>query len=182
MYEEYTALGPAVRVATRLAQLAAGGTTLSTRETARAAEGYIRVPPLGSVLASWRAGPTSLDIEAFELVGGQPAQTRFQRVVTTRQLTRLVRRDAELDALAVALGRASGGRGQVVALARDPGAGTSRLIWEATRSLGTDGWLVLESGPASHGATPSYGPILELLEAYCQIEARDDGPSVREKR
>jgi class 3 adenylate cyclase len=55
-YEEYTALGPAVRLATRLGQLAVGGTTLLTLETACAAEGYIRVRPLlGSRLAAPRA-------------------------------------------------------------------------------------------------------------------------------
>jgi predicted ATPase len=84
-----------------------------------------------------------------------------------------------LDVLAVALDRARGG--QIVALVGDPGVGKSRLIWEATRSPGTDGWLVLESGAALHGGASSYGPIIEVLKAYCRIEARDDGPAVREK-
>src|SRR6266540_4594269 len=42
LYQEYTALGPAVRVATRLGQVAPDGTTLLTLETLRAAEGFIR--------------------------------------------------------------------------------------------------------------------------------------------
>src|SRR5262249_24566086 len=45
----------------------------------------------------------------------------------------------------------------------------------------TDGWLVLESGAVSHAATPSYGPVINLLEGYCGIEAYDDGMAVREK-
>ena len=83
--------------------------------------------------------------------------------------------------LALALDRASDGHGQIVALVGDPGVGKSRLIWEATRSARTDGWLVLESGAVSHGIASSYGPAIDLLKAYCRIEARDDGTAVREK-
>ncbi|MGI9147336.1 MAG: AAA family ATPase, partial [Chloroflexota bacterium] len=180
LYEEYAALGPAVRVATRLGQLAAGGATLMTGETVRAAEGYIHVRPVGSVSTGGPARESSL-IEAFELLGGQLARTRFQRMLATRQLTRFVGRDAELAALALALAGARDSRGQIVALVGDPGVGKSRLIWEATRSARTDGWLVLESGAASHGAASSYGPAIDLLKAYCRIEAHDDRPSVREK-
>ena len=181
LYQEYTALGPAVRVATRLGQVAAGGTTLLTVETVRAAEGYIRARPVGSVSAGGPSVGSSVGIEAFELLGYQPARTRFQRVVTARQLTRFVGRDAELAVLGLALGRASDGHGQIVALVGEPGVGKSRLIWEATRSARIDGWLVLESGAVSHGPASSYGPAIDLLKAYCRIEARDDGPAVREK-
>ena len=73
------------------------------------------------------------------------------------------------------------GHGQIVALVGEPGVGKSRLVWEATRSARTDGWLVLESGAVSYGKATSYGPVIDLLKAYCRIEARDDGPAVREK-
>ena len=177
LYREYTALGPAVGAATRLGQVAAGGTTLLTSETLRAAEGYIRARAVGPVSA---VGP-SVAIEAFELIGCRPARTRFQRVVRRRQLTRFVGRDAELASLALALGRARNGHGQVVALVGEPGVGKSRLIWEATRSGRTDGWLILESGAVSQGTAPSYGPAIDLVKAYCRIETRDDGPAVRKK-
>jgi class 3 adenylate cyclase/tetratricopeptide (TPR) repeat protein len=176
----YTALGPAVRVATRLVQVAPGGTTLLTGETARAAEGYIRVRPFGSVAAGVASvGPSPA--EAFELLGCQPPRTRFQRVLTSRQLTRLIGRGAELAALAIASAAARDGRGQIVALVGEPGVGKSRLIWEASDSARTDGWLVLESGAVSHAATPSYGPVIDLLRGYCGIEAHDNGMAIREK-
>ena len=181
LYQEYTALGPAVRVATRLGQVAPDGATLLTVETVRAAEGYIRAQPFGSVPAGGPSVGSSAGIEAFALLGSEPARTRFQRVVTTRQLTRFVGRDAELEVLAQSLGRARDGRGQIVALVGEPGVGKSRLIWESTRSARTDGWLVLESGAVSHDTASSYGPAIDLLKAYCRIEARDDGPAVREK-
>ena len=177
LYREYTALGPAVRAASRLGQVAADGTTLLTAETLRAAEGYIRARPVGPVAAVG----ASLAIEAFELLGCWPARSRFQRVVRSRQLTRFVGRDAELASLAGALGRARDGHGQVVTLVGEPGAGKSRLIWEAAGSARMDGWLVLEGGAVSPGTTPSYGPAIDLVKAYCRIESRDDGPAVRAK-
>jgi class 3 adenylate cyclase/tetratricopeptide (TPR) repeat protein len=177
LYREYTALGPAVRAATRLGQVAGAGTTLLTSETVRAAEGYIRARPVGPVSAVG----ASAAIDAFELLGCWPARTRFQRVVRTRQLTQFVGRDVELASLVRALGRARDGHGQVVALVGEPGVGKSRLIWEAGGSARTDGWLVLEGGAVSQGTTPSYGPAIDLVKAYFGIESRDDSPAVREK-
>ena len=77
LYQEYTALGPAVRVATLLGQVAAGGTTLLSVETVRAAEGYIRARPVGAVPAGGQSVGSAAGIEAFALLGCQPARTRF---------------------------------------------------------------------------------------------------------
>ena len=93
-------------MAARLGQVAAAGTTLLSAETVRAAEGYIQVRHAGGEGTGDRRGDPSVGVEAFELLGVQPAQTRFQRVVTTRQLTQFIGRDAELAALGLALGQA----------------------------------------------------------------------------
>ena len=175
---EYTVLGPAVRIAARLGHVAADGTTLLSAETMRAAEGYIRVRP---ARGEDPGDPSDDGGVAFELLGLQPARTRFRRVVSTRQLTPFVGRDAELVVLGLTLGQAGAGHGQVVALVGEPGVGKSRLIWEATRSAWSDGWLVLESGAVTHDTAPSYGPAIDLLRAYCRIETRDDGQAIREK-
>ena len=39
----------------------------------------------------------------------------------------------------------------------------------------TQGWLLLESQPDSYGKATPYLPVLDLLKAYFQLEARDDG-------
>lgn len=177
--QEYTVLGPSVRLAAHLGHVAVGGTTLLSAETVRAAEGYIQVRHRRGEGAD---DPSSAGgAQAFELLGVQPAQTRFQRVVSTRQLTPFTGRDAELTALGLAFGQAGDGRGQVVALVGEPGVGKSRLIWEATHSPWSDGWLVLESGAVAHDTASSYAPAIALIRAYCQIESRDDGPTVRDK-
>ena len=174
---EYMRLGPAVRVATQLGQLARNGTTLLTQETLRLAEGYVRVRPIGPISTVELSEP----VAAFELAGPEPARTRFERVVRTRQLTRFVGRGAELEALYDSLARARASHGEVVALVGDPGVGKSRLIWELTRFHRTEGWLVLESGSDSYNTSASYHPVIDLLKAYCRIKARDDELAVRKK-
>jgi class 3 adenylate cyclase/tetratricopeptide (TPR) repeat protein len=177
LYGEYTALGPAVRGAARLEHLAVDGVTLLSRETLRLAEGYVRVRPVDPAVAVSLAEP----IEAFRLLGAQPASSRFQRTVQARDLTRFVGRDLEVASLALAIERARVGQGQVVGVVGEPGVGKSRLVWEVTRSPHTEGWLVLESGAVSHETATSYRPVIELLKAYSRIEARDAPRVVREK-
>ncbi|MBI4638509.1 MAG: AAA family ATPase, partial [Candidatus Rokubacteria bacterium] len=98
-----------------------------------------------------------------------------------RGLTRFVGRDTELEQLRQALERARTGHGQVVAVVGEPGVGKSRLYWEFTHSHRTQGWLIVESGAVSYGKASAYLPVIDLLRAYFQIEARDDGRRIREK-
>jgi tetratricopeptide (TPR) repeat protein len=59
--------------------------------------------------------------------------------------------------------------------------GKSRLVYEFTRSHRTHGWLRLESRSLSYSKSTPYLPVHDLLKAYFQIEARDDGRKIREK-
>ena len=177
VYREYSALGPAVRVAARLGQLAGDGATLLTPATARLAEGHMRIRAAGPFSAGGAVEP----VQTFELTGPAPARTRFQRVVAARQLTRFVGRDAELQALVGALERAKAGRGEIVALVGEPGVGKSRLVWELTHAPDTEGWLVLEGGATASAMATSYLSVIELLKGYFRIETRDDTNAIREK-
>ena len=177
LYGEYTALGPAVRRASRLEHLAGNGATLLSRETLRLAEGYVRVRPVDLIGAGGLAEP----LQAFCLLGTQPAHSRFQQTAQARELTRFVGRDIEAASLAVSLRQAHAGHGQVVGVVGEPGVGKSRLVWEVTRSPSTKGWLMLESGAVSYETATSYGPAIAMLKSYCLIEARDDLRTVREK-
>jgi hypothetical protein len=158
-------------------QLAAPGTAALTAETLALLEGYVQVRSLGPVPIKGLPEP----VEAFELMGMGQARTRIQ-VAAARGLTRFVGRDAEITALYAALERGGAGQGQVAALVGEPGVGKSRLVWELTHSHRTQGWLVLESGSVSYGGATPYLPVIDLLKAYCRIEARDDPRTVREGR
>ena len=147
---DYSAIGPATHLASRMEQLAAPGTTLLTADTHRLAEGLIQVRPLGAVPVKGLPQP----IEVFELAGAAPGRARWAGAGLAGP-TRFVGRARELDGLGAALERAGAGRGQVVALVGEAGVGKSRLLRELTHSPRTGSWLVLETGSVpSGGSTP----------------------------
>ena len=194
LHMDYTAMGQTVHLASRMEQLARGGSVRLSAETLALAEGYVQVRSLGPMPIRGLPEP----IEVFELLGAGQARTRLQ-VAAARGLTRFVGRQAEMEALYGALAQAETGHGQVAALVGEPGVGKSRLVWELTHSHRLQGvsrrslssgarpdpsphaWLVLESGSVSYGRATSYLPVIDLLKAYCRIEARDDERSIREK-
>jgi tetratricopeptide (TPR) repeat protein len=156
--------------------MAMPGSILITAETLRLAEGYVEVRSLGPVTVKGLSEP----VEVYELTGAGHVRTRLQ-AVTARTLTRFVGRAAELETLHQALDKARAGHGQVVAVVGEPGVGKSRLFLEFTHSHRTHGWLILESGSVSYGKATPYLPVVDLLKAYFQIEARDDARKIREK-
>ena len=119
-------------------------------------------------------------VEVYELVGTGARRSRLS-AAATRGLTRFVGRDAELDQLRQALGRAAARHGQVVAIVGEPGVGKSRLVREVTHSHRTHGWLVLHASSVSYGKATPYLPVIDLLKGYFQIEDRDDHRRLREK-
>src|SRR5262249_60925754 len=109
-----------------------------TPETPALAEGFVQVTSRGAVPVKGLATP----IEIFELVGASPVRSRLQ-AAASRGLTRFVGRDAEIELLRQALGRAGEGHGQVVAIGGEPGGGKASLVWEVTHAPRRQGGLVL---------------------------------------
>jgi class 3 adenylate cyclase/tetratricopeptide (TPR) repeat protein len=176
LHMDYTAVGQTTHLAARMEQMAIPGSILLTGDTLRLAEGYVQVKPLGPIPVKGLSEP----VEGYEVLGAGPVRSRLH-AAAARGLTRFVGREAELEGLRQALERAGSGRGQVVGLVGEPGVGKSRLVWEFTRSHRTHGWLILESGAASYGKATPYLPVLDLLKAYFDLEARDEGRKIREK-
>jgi len=176
LHMDYTAVGHTTHLAARMEQIARPGTILLTPETLALAEGFVQVTSRGPVPVKGLATP----VEIFELTGASPVRSRLH-AAASRGLTRFVGRDAEIEVLRQALGRAGEGRGQVVAVVGEPGVGKSRLVWEFTHSHRSQGWLVLEAASVSYGKATTYFPVIELLRSYFGIEPRDDGRKMREK-
>jgi class 3 adenylate cyclase/tetratricopeptide (TPR) repeat protein len=185
LHMDYTAMGQTVHLASRMEQLATGGSVRLSAETLALVEGYVQVRTLGLVPIKGLPGP----VEIFELLGTGQARTRLQ-ASAARGLTRFVGRQAEMEALYGALERAGAGHGQVAALVGEPGVGKSRLVWELTHSHRiqrstsdptSPSWLMLESGSVSYSKATAYRPVIDLLRAYCRIESRDDERTIREK-
>ncbi|MFI5374606.1 MAG: AAA family ATPase [Candidatus Rokuibacteriota bacterium] len=176
LHMDYIALGQTTHLAARMEQLATPGTVLLAPTTLQLAEGYVQVTSRGPVAVRGVPEP----VEVYEIVGPGAVRSRLH-AAAARGLTRFVGRDHEVDALRQALERARAGAGQVVAVVGEPGVGKSRLYWELTRSHRVQGWRILEGGSVSYGRTTAYLPVIDLLKAYFQIEARDDTRTIREK-
>jgi class 3 adenylate cyclase len=165
---EYSAVGRTTHLAARMEQLAAPGSIQLTAETQRLVEGFVEVNRLGPVPIKGLSEP----VEVFELMGAATARTRLQ-AAAGRGLTRFVGRGAEMEQIRDALYRASLGRGQVVAVAGEPGVGKSRLVWEVVHSPVIAGWRVLKASSVSYGKATSYLPVIDLLKGYFGIDDRD---------
>jgi class 3 adenylate cyclase/tetratricopeptide (TPR) repeat protein len=176
LHMDYTAVGQTTHLAARMEQIARPGTIVLSPETLVLAEGFVQVNSRGAVPVKGLARP----IEIFELTGASAVRSRLH-AAASRGLTRFVGRDAEIELLRQALGRAGKGHGQVVAVMGEPGVGKSRLAWEFTHSHRSRGWLVLEAASMSYGKATTYLPVIELLRSYFGIEPRDDGRKMREK-
>ena len=176
LHMDYTAVGQTTHLAARMEQMAKPGSVLITAETLRLAEGSVQVRPLGPVPVKGLAQP----VEVFELLGAMPTRTRLQ-AAAARGLTRFVGRQAELEALRLALERTGTGHGQVVAVIGEPGVGKTRLFYEFTHAPRTPGWLILESHSVSYGKATPYLPVRDLLKVYFEIDDRDEARKIREK-
>src|SRR2546427_6448031 len=144
LHMDYTAVGQTTHLAARMEQMARPGTILLAPDTLALAEGFVQVASRGSVPVKGLAGP----IEIFELAGASPVRSRLH-AAASRGLTRFVGRDAEIELLRQALGRAGEGHGQVVAVVREPGVGKSRLGWEFTHSHPSQGRVGLANASVS---------------------------------
>lgn len=173
---DYTAVGQTTHLAARMEQMAMPGSILMTGDALRLAEGYVQVKPLGPVNVKGLGEA----VEVYEVTGAGPVRSRLQ-AAAARGLTRFVGRDTELEQLRKALEQAREGHGQVAAAVGEPGVGKSRLFYEFTHSHRTQGWVILESSSVSYGKATPYLPVIGLLKAYFQIEARDDARKIREK-
>ena len=176
LHMDYTAVGQTTHLAARMEQMAKAGSVLVTGDTLKLAEGYVQVRSLGPVTVKGIENPT----EVYELTGFGPARSRLQ-ASAARGLTRFVGRERELQQLSQALEHAGAGHGQAVAIVGEAGVGKSRLVWEFTRLHRIDSWRLIESSPVSYGKTTAFLPLIDLLRAYFQIEARDEARKIREK-
>jgi class 3 adenylate cyclase/tetratricopeptide (TPR) repeat protein len=176
LHMDYTAVGQTTHLAARMEQMAMPGSILMAADTLRLAEDYVQVKALGPRTVKGLETP----VEVYEIVGAGTVRSRL-KAAAARGLTRFVGRDSELDHLRQALAQGDAGHGQVVAVIGEPGVGKSRLYWEFTHSHRTQGWLIVESGSLSYAKTSAYLPVIDLLQAYFQIEARDDARKIHEK-
>jgi class 3 adenylate cyclase/tetratricopeptide (TPR) repeat protein len=173
---DYTAIGDTTNLAARMQARAEPGTILVTEATHHLIEGYVHSEGLGPIEVKGRGEPVSV----FRVTGRRRRRSRFE-VSTDRGLTALIGRERELAILRDCLDRAVGGRGQVVGIVGDPGAGKSRLIHEFRRSVASERLTWLEGYCVPYGQATPLLPIVEILSANFGIEEGDNPLQIEEK-
>ena len=166
---DYDAVGPVVHLAKRMETLAEPGTVRCSADTYELAKGFIDARYLGETRVHGITEP----IASYRPTGSSLAQTRWQ-IRAAEGLGDFVGRQREVAQLANALDRVRAGRGEVVAVAGEPGIGKSRLVHEFIRSYQARGCKIAETGAVSHGNNTSYLPINNLLRAWFGIGPNAD--------
>ena len=165
-HAEYTPIGHAANLASRMQTVAATGTIATTEDTRKLCEGYFTFRALGPA----KIKGVSEAVNVHEVTGLGALRTRLQ-ASAQRGLSKFVGREAELGQMKRALELAKSGRGQIVAAVGEAGVGKSRLFFEF-HAIGQAGCLVLETLSVSHGKASAYLPLIDLLKNYFKINAR----------
>lgn len=173
---DYTAIGDTTHLAHRMQTLAAPGTILMTETTRSLVEGYVHHESLGPLAIKGRTEP----VVAYRVTGRRRWRTRLE-VSAERGLTELVGRHAEMQILQDCFARVKAGRGAVVGVVGEPGAGKSRLIREFRKSLEAERIAWLEGQCLPYGPATPLLPIREMLRTDLQIEEGVHPLQVHEK-
>ena len=185
---DYTAVGQTTHLAARMEQLAAPGSIVMAPETLRLAEGYVAVKPLGPVKVKGLSEP----VEVYEVIerGRRADAARTRGGARVHAVRGAGRRAGAAPGRARAGGRGarSGGRRGRRAGRREVPSLLRVRPFAPIRSIEGDTPLGLrrlarggDPAPSPTARRPRICPVIDLLKAYFQIDARDDGQTIREK-
>jgi tetratricopeptide (TPR) repeat protein len=170
------ALGDSLARPVRLLGHTLPGEILVSPEVAPVVEGWCE---LQACEGPFRGEPSDW-IGAYAVLRLRPRHSTLE-MYAQRPLSRFVGREREVATLSALLVQLEEGRGQVVGVVGQPSIGKSRVCYEFTRAHVTHGWLRLEARAASYGQATPYLPVIDLLKAYFQLDARDDLQTIGDK-
>lgn len=172
---EYTALGDAINLASRMEQTADPGTVRVTADTLALTEGVFDVENLGGIEVKGKTEPVS----TYRVLA-------FRGVTPSEDDLPIVGRDEELASLVDNRDRLTDGSGWITSVIGEAGVGKSRLLAEfqrrsdvslAVAHIATDegdlGWMVGTS--RSYDASIPFSTIGDLLRRWWDVEDPADG-------
>jgi class 3 adenylate cyclase len=170
----YAAVGSTTHLATQLAQHAEPGAILMSDVTARQVHSEVRLKPFGTVYLTTGATP------AFEVLGVE-SQGASVRRFGQRALSQFVGRKREHAVLHQVLRQVASGRGHVVGILGEAGAGKSRLLYEFLQRLPDTRMAYLEGRCRSYGSAVPYLPWRSIIRQHCDITDADNSETIHEK-
>lgn len=177
---EYTAIGDAVNLASRLEHAAPVGGVLISQDTYQHVRGIFDVTPLDPIEVKGKSEP----ITVFVVNASRPRSFR----VTTRGVegieTRTIGREVELAKMREALQKSmESSQTHLVSIVAEAGTGKSRLLYEFTRWLDEQHYsLSLFKGRATQEMAKSpYSLLRDVLATSFEIQDSDPGMLAREK-
>ena len=178
--EEFTVIGDAVNVASRLEKSAPPGGILIAHDTYMLVHDRFNVEPLGLVTIRGRMEP----IQVYLVLGIKPRLFYASGRGVEGVETRMVGREAELQQLKDMLQQAVDDRvGQVLTISGDAGVGKSRLVHEFSNWVRALPYEV----PVFKGRTYQqisqlpFGLIRDILATYFEIQDNDP-PAIAEEK
>jgi class 3 adenylate cyclase/tetratricopeptide (TPR) repeat protein len=173
---DYTAIGDTTNLAARLQQHADPGAILISEATYRLVRGDIVADRLESIIVKGKTKPIAPYAVRTAVRRRSPV-----RGLDERALSQFVGRDRDIAQLLDLLEEVREGRGQVVGIVGEPGAGKSRLLYEFRHAIRDAQVTYLEGRCLSYGSFIPYVPVLDILKQNFQISDSDTAEGVAAK-
>jgi len=167
---EYTAMGDAVNLASRIEGVAEPGTVLITEDTHRLIAPLFETESLGPIEVRGRREPVAV----YRVLAPRAVAGKARGIEGLE--SPLVGRDTELQALREVLEQLQAGVGGIVTVVGEAGIGKSRLVAELRKETAPRGVRWMEGRCLSYGESMAYLPWVDMLRGLLN-RSMEDSPS-----